>query len=233
MLTFFEDCCRGLHFALPSFGMSRHRVRSTSSHRQEHTHTHIPDHKVTGCTSCAALFLGLPHLVSDFALSVSVKNTLASNGVCLRMTCRSVGCSGLLINRVSHAAHEFTGRFSQLRAKYEFLHFRPSGGVTMLRVAAPFGFQRHSKKCGGLQCAAVQKPPRSWATRIRSARSQKFPPEQVEVPHDPCWEHVESRSLSVVWQELGNVLFWRSMTSSLRSGWRICKICRRVRMPPS
>ena len=74
----------------PSFGMSHHRVHPTSSHRQEHTHTYIPDHQVTGCTSCATLFLGLPHLVSDFALSVSVKNTPVSNGVCLHMTCRSV-----------------------------------------------------------------------------------------------------------------------------------------------
>ena len=125
--------------------------------RQAGTHTYLPDHKVVHfvCDTVS----GTP--TSDFALSVSVKKTPVSKWCLPSHTRRSVGCSGFLINRVSHAAHEFTGRFLQLRARCEFLHFRPSGGVTRLRVAVPFGLQRHGKRCGGLQCVAIQKPTRS------------------------------------------------------------------------
>ena len=159
MLTIFEDCSRDLHFALQV--SVRHAIVCTQ-HLQAGRNTHIHTRSQGDWVHFVCDTVSVTP-TSDFALSVSVKNTPVSKWCLPSRTCRSVGCSGFLLNRVSHAAHEFTGRFVQLRDRCEFLHFRPSGGVTRLPAAAPFGLQRHCKKCGRLQCVAIQKPPRSSA----------------------------------------------------------------------
>ena len=158
MLTMFEDCSRDLQFA-PQVSARHATVRT--QHLQAGRNAHVHSRSQGNCVHFVCdTVSGTP--TSDFALSVSVKNTPVSKWCLLSRTCRSVGCSGFLLNRVSHA-HEFTGRFLQLRARYEFLHFRRRGGVTRLRVAVRFGLQRHSKKCERLQSVAIQKPPRSSA----------------------------------------------------------------------